>query len=156
MMRPITILVLAAVLLLSLPACPAESTNGLQLQILRHPDDGLLWHAPVGPGDLFRLEYTHSSDGTPVRGIFRVVEDGHFVMLEEQYLWYGAGLESHPQAKISFDGKWTRVSVNRPFRELLIRVGRVSNQVISSGDTRVALAGLAPGGSLLRIRIAKH
>ena len=156
MTRLITTLVLAAALLLPLPACPAESTNGLQLQILRHPDDGLLWHAPVGLGDLFRLEYTHSSDGTPVRDIFRVVEDGHFVMLEEQYLWYGAGLESHPHAKISFDGKWTRVSVDRPFQELLIRVGRVSNQVISSGDSRIPLSALAPGGSLLRIRIAKR
>ena len=156
MMRPIAILVLAVSLLLPLPCCLAEGTVGLRLEILRHPEGGILWHAPVAPGDLFRLEYTHSSDGTPVRGIFRVAGDGHFILLEEQYLWYGAGLESHPQARISFDGDWTRVAVNRPFQDLLIRVGRVSNQVISSGDSRIPLAALAPGGSLLRIRIAKR
>lgn len=156
MIRPITILILAAALLLSLSSRPAESAGDLQLQILSHPGGGLLWHAPVAPGALFRLEYAHSSDGTPVRGIFRVEEDGHFVMLEEQYLWYGAGLESHPQARISFDGRWTRVFVNRCFQELPIRVGRVSNQVMVSGDTRIALTDLAPGGSLLRIRIVKE
>ncbi|MCU0583676.1 MAG: DUF1850 domain-containing protein [Syntrophales bacterium] len=139
-----------------LPSCLAESADGLQLQILSHPEGGLLWHAPVAPGDLFLLEYTHSSDGTPVRGIFRVAEEGRFVMLEEQYVWYGAGLESHPRATISYDGGWTRVFVNRPFRELLIRVGWVSRQVISSGDSRVALNDLAPGGSLLQLRIAKR
>ena len=156
MMRLITILTLAAALLLSSPCRPAESGRSLQLQILSHPEGVPLWSAPVGPGDLFRLEYTHSSDGTPVRSLFRVEEDDRFVVLEEQYLWYGAGLESHPHAKISFDGEWTRVSVNRPFRELLIRVGRVSRQVIVSGGSRVALADLAPGGSLLQLRIAKR
>lgn len=156
MIRPIAILFFAAALLMPLPSVPAEGVDGLQLQILSRPGGGLLWHAPVAPGDLFRLEYTHSSDGTPVRGIFQVAGDGRFVMLEEQYLWYGAGLESHPQARISFDGGWTRVFVNRPFRELLIRVGRVSRQVIESGGSRVALTDLAKGGSLLIIRIVKR
>lgn len=156
MMRPIAILVLAVSLLLPLPCCLAEGTVGLRLEILRHPEGGILWHAPVAPGDLFRLEYIHSSDGTPVRGIFQVAGDGRFVMLEEQYLWYGAGLESHPQARISFDGDWTRVAVNRPFKDLLIRVGRVSRQLIESGGSRVALTDLAPGGSLLQLRITKR
>ena len=156
MMRSIAILVLAALLLLPLPSCLAEGMGGLQLEILSHPEGGLLWRAPVAPGDLFRLEYTHSSDGTPVRGIFQVAGDGRFVMLEEQYLWYGAGLESHPQARISFDGDWTRVAVNRPFKDLLIRVGRVSRQLIESGGSRVALTDLAPGGSLLQLRITKR
>lgn len=156
MARRIVLCVLVAAVLLPLPSWPAERTDSLQLQILRHPDGDLLWHVPVRPGDLFRLEYTHSSDGTPVRDLFRVEEDGYIVILEEQYLWYGSGLESHPQASISFDGCYTRVTVNRRLQQLLLRVGRVSHQVIWSGDSRVALADLAPGGSLLQLRIAKR
>ncbi len=139
-----------------MPSWPAESADSLLLQILRYPEGDLLWQVPVRPGEFFRLQYTHSSDGTPVRDIFRVEEDGHFVILEEHYLWYGAGLESHPQAIISFDGDYTRVTVNRRLEQLLLRVGRVSNQQILSGYTRIALTELAPGGSLILIRIAKR
>ena len=148
-----TALVLALALLLPLPSWPGESADNLLLQILLHPEGDLLRQVPVRPGDLFRLEYIHSSDGTPVRDIFRVEKDGHFVILEEHYLWYGAGLESHPQAIISFDGDCTRVTVNRNLQQLLLRIGRVSNQVILLGDTRIALAELAPGGRLILIRI---
>lgn len=156
MMRRLTAFLLAAALLLPLPSWPAAGADSLLLQILRYPEGDLLWQVPVRPGECFRLQYTHSSDGTPVRDVFRVEEDGHFVILEEHYLWYGAGLESHPQAIISFDGDYTRVTVNRRHDQLLLRVGRVSNQEILSGDSRISLAELAPGGSLIRIRIAKR
>jgi hypothetical protein len=128
----------------------------LFLQILRHPEGSLLREIPVRPGDVFQLQYIHSSDGTPVLDIFRVGEDGGFVLREEQYEWYGAGLESHPQAAISFEGNRTRVTVNRQLQELLLRVGRVCRQEISSGGVRIVPARLAPGGSLIRIRIAKR
>lgn len=156
MVRRIAIAALAAALWLPLPAGAAESAPGLVFQIVRHPEGRLLWQRAVAPGDLLELDYTHSSDGTPVRDIFRVEQDGHVVLLEEQYRWYGAGLESHPQAAISFEGERTRVTVNRRLPHLLIRVGRVSNPVIRSGDARVALADLAPGGSLLQLRIVKR
>jgi len=156
MVRRIATLVLAAALWLPPPAWAAEQATGLVLRIVRHPEGNLLWQRPVAPGDLFVLDYTHSSDGTPVRDIFRVERDGTFVLLEEQYLWYGAGLESHPQAAVSFEGERTRVMVNRRLPHLLIRVGRVSNQAIRSGDARAALADLAPGGSLLQLHIVKR
>lgn len=130
--------------------------DSLFLQILRHPEGGILREIPVRPGDVFQLKYTHSSDGTPVLDLFRVQEDGGFVLLEEQYEWYGAGLESHPRAVISFTGDRTRVTVNRRLQELLLRVGRVSRQEILAGGDRIVLAELAPGGCLLRIRIARR
>ncbi|HOI73421.1 MAG TPA: DUF1850 domain-containing protein [Syntrophales bacterium] len=154
-MKRTTTWLLAAVLLLSVFRA-AEGADSLFLQILRHPDGGLLREIPVRPGDVFRLEYIHSSDGTPVLDLFRVGDDGGFVLVEEEYEWYGAGLESHPQAKISFRGDRTRVTVNRPFRELLLRVGRVSRQEIRAGGGRIVLAEIAPGGSLIRIRIVRR
>ncbi|PKN35171.1 MAG: hypothetical protein CVU61_04155 [Deltaproteobacteria bacterium HGW-Deltaproteobacteria-19] len=154
-MKQITTWLLGAALLL-LPSWTAEGADSFFLQILRHPEGSVLRQVPVNPGDVFQLKYTHSSDGTPVLDLFRVGEDGGFVLLEEQYEWYGAGLESHPQAVISFKGDRTRVTVNRRLQELLLRVGRVSNQVILSGDTSIVLAELVPGGSLVRIRIVRH
>jgi hypothetical protein len=152
MRRAKTLLLAATLLLVPIPAAWADT---LLLQVLRHPEGGLLWEAPVRPGDVFRLEYVHSSDGTPVTDLFRVGEDGSFVLLEEQYAWYGSGLESHPRASISFSGDRTRVTVNRRLEDLLLRVGRVARQEIVRGDRRIALLELAPGGSLVRIRIAR-
>lgn len=153
---PIRIHLIAMALLFSLGLRPAESSARLFLQILQFPEGRVLQQFPVWPGDLFQLRYTHSSDRTPVQDIFRVGRDGDFVLLEERYRWYGAGLESHPRAGISFDGDWTRVTVNRPMRELRLRVGRVSNPVIRSVDREIILGALAPGGSLLLIRIVER
>ncbi len=154
MKRIMTCLLGAALLLF--PSWTAEGGDSLFLQILRHPEGGLLLETPVRPGDVFRLKYIHSSDGTPVLDFFRVGENGGFVLLEEQYEWYGAGLESHPQADISFEGERTRVTVNRRLQDLLLRVGRVSPQEILCGDTRIFLAELAPGGTLVRLRIVQR
>ena len=156
MVRRLAIAALAAAFWMPLPARSAECALGFIFEIVRHPEGRLLWQLPVAPGDLLVLDYTHSSDGTPVRDIVQVGQDGHLVILEEQYLWYGSGLESHPQAAISFEGERTRVAVNRRLPHLLIRVGRVSNPVIRCGDARVALADLAPGGSLLQMRLMKR
>lgn len=156
MVRRFAIAALAVALWLPSAARGAECLPGLVFQIVCHPEGRLLWQLPVEPGDLLVLDYTHSSDGTPVRDIVRVERDGHMTVLEEQYLWYGSGLESHPQAAISFEGKRTRVAVNRRLPHLLIRVGRVSHPVIRLGDARVDLADLAPGGSLLQLRLEKR
>ena len=75
-------------------------------QIVRTVGEEVLLESPVKRGDLFTIEYRHSSDHTPVRDLFTIGDEGEIVLIEESYRWYGAGLESHPEmGKTYFSGE---------------------------------------------------
>lgn len=122
------------------------------LRIERSGNRGVLMDLPVHGGDQFFIHYIHSSDKTPVQDTFLIERDGRLVLIEEAFLWYGAGLEFQKQEgmKMIYDGKWTRVQLYRPLPELVIRVGRVANQTFTFGDRSFPLTHLAkPGEGLL-------
>ncbi len=81
------------------------------LRIERSGNRGVLMDLPVHGGDQFFIHYIHSSDKTPVQDTFLIERDGRLVLIEEAFLWYGAGLEFQKQEgmKIIYDGKWTKV-----------------------------------------------
>ncbi|MBN2568629.1 MAG: DUF1850 domain-containing protein, partial [Deltaproteobacteria bacterium] len=89
----------------------------LLLQVIKQPEGEVLLQFPVEKGDLFYVDYNHSSDHTPVHDIFKIDEEGTIVLIEEDYAWYGAGLEFHPDADatISFTGDRVRVLLKRTF-----------------------------------------
>lgn len=105
----------------------------------------------VKPGDLFFYHYIHSSDHTPIKDTFRVEKDGKMTLIEEAYLWYGAGLEfqDHSPIKIDFQGTWTRVQLNRILAYLPLRIGRIAQQEIIINDRRYALTKFGKGGDCL-------
>jgi len=110
----------------------------------------------VKRGDLFHIDYTHSSDHTPVHDVFRIDERG-IVLIEEAFDWYGSGLEflSNEGAKISLTGDKTRVFLDRECPRLLLRVGRVAGHVISYKDKTVPLLTVAEGGDSVWIRLVQ-
>ena len=66
------------------------------------------------------------------------------------------GLESNPEyelASIVFDGKVTRVKLNRLFPTLLLRVGWVAEQVLTFQEEEVNIKDLTEGGDLLQISV---
>jgi hypothetical protein len=132
---------------------PVEG-NSLFLQIVKQPDNTILIEFKIERGDFFYLDYTHSSDLTPVHDIFQINEQDEIVLLEEDYYWYGAGLEFHPDANahISYDDKKTRVRLYRVFSHFLLRVGRVAGHVITYKKQKVILKDITEGGSLVWIR----
>lgn len=87
-------------------------------------------------GDTFSIRYIHSSDGTPVRDTFRVGKGGQLILLEEAYLWYGAGLEfqKHDGVEWSSDGRWSIIRLDRALPELRMRIGRVAQQILVLPD----------------------
>ena len=104
-------------------------------------------------GDSFTIDYRHSSDHTPVHDIFRIAEGGEIVLVEEDYLWYGSGLEFNPAvADISIVDSVTRVRLHRVFPELSLRVGEVANQVLTIHQERLPLLGIAKGRESVCIR----
>lgn len=134
-----------------------DERGSLYLQIVRQPEGAILVVFNIERGDYFYLDYTHSSDLTPVHDIFQINEHDEIVLIEEDYYWYGAGLEFHPYANahISYDDKKIRVRLYRVFSHFLLRVGRVAGHVITYKKQRVFLKDIAEGGSLVEIRVIR-
>ena len=148
--------VFAFLILLYLIPSDAAGSNRLVLQIVAVPDNGVLWESTVITGDRFYLDYVHSSDHTPIHDVFEVGRHGEIILIEEDFRWYGAGLEFHPQADITFADEGTRVRLHRIFPNFLLRVGRIADHKISYRNTVIPLKALAQGGSLIRIRIIQQ
>ena len=141
--------------LLNVPACAAEKSD-LHLQVVGQPEGMILLEVQVEAGDLFYIDYVHSSDHTPVHDIFRM-DEGGIVLIEEHFDWYGSGLESlsYAGARISLSGDKTRVFLNRKCPRFLLRVGRVAGHVITYKDSRIPLLSIANGGDSVWIRLVK-
>ncbi len=113
----------------------------------------ILFQQQVEMGDTLVLNYIHSADATPISVIFEIRADGMH-LIEEKYSWYGAGLEAGAGHQFAFEGKDVTVSgYDRIFEELPLRVARSVPQEIVLGDKIITLNQLAPGGSLLIIRV---
>jgi len=135
---------------------PAEGNN-IFLQVIKQPEGKVILEFPVEKGDHFYLDYTHSSDHTPVHDIFKIDAAGAIVLIEEDYDWYGAGLEFHPDAdaKISFTGDRVRVFLNRTFPHFPLRVGRVAGHTLTYKDKKIPLLTIAEGGDRVWILTVK-
>lgn len=147
-------LLLILILSLSTPSL-AEDTPSFFLRLERSKTREVLLDLPVTPGDPFSLRYIHSSDKTPVHDTFLIEKEGQLVLIEEAFLWYGAGLESqkHDGMEIVYDGQWTRVRLRRSFPELNIRVGRVANQILEFRNRSVPLNALVEPGENLHLSV---
>src|SRR5512143_3320617 len=112
--------------------CHEDPRPSYLLRIEGSRNGEVLIEIPVREGDRFFLAYIHSSDHTPVRDTFLIEREGRLFLIEEAYLWYGAGLEfqRHEGLKVMSDEKWTRIQLHRSLPDFRIRVGRVANQIL--------------------------
>ena len=129
--------------------------KGLSLRVVREPGGSCLLDRAVRVGDRFSLDYTHSSDLTPVHDTFVIDEGGGIRIESEEYDWYGAGLEfqAGKDRDIRFGEKRTVVILNRPMDPFYLRVGRTADHVLTVGGTAYPLKTLATGGSRVRILV---
>lgn len=129
------------------------------LQIVHYKTDLVLQEWTVKPGDQFYLDYTHSSAKTPVHDIFMVNNQGQIVLIEENFSWFGAGLEalSTEKSRVVYDPnqKKIRVLQYRHFPDFLLRIGRVADHRITCHKKRIPLKDLAKGGELVRIQVTR-
>lgn len=117
----------------------------------------MIYQMDVKPGDTMLLNYIHSVDGTPISARFEI-RDEVLHLIEESYSWYGSGLESGAGYQFAFREDQVIVSgYERIFEELPLRVARTVPQEIMIEDKGevVSLQQLAPGGTLLIIRVNK-
>ncbi len=141
--------------LLNIPVFAAEKSD-LYLQVVGQPGGRVLLEFQVEAGDLFYIDYVHSSDHTPIHDIFRM-DEGGIVLIEEDFDWYGSGLESlsNAGARVSLSGNKTRVFLHRKCPRFLLRVGRVAGHVITYKDNQIPLLSIARGGDSVWIRLVK-
>ncbi len=103
-----------------------------------------------------RFWYIHSSDHTPVEQRFTISNEGHLVLEEERYSWYGAGLEFGSGLDFEFQGDQVIVSgYDRSFASLFIRVARTVPQKLIIDENELLLSDLAAGGSRILLQIKK-
>jgi hypothetical protein len=112
---------------------------------------------PIQAGEHFRIYYIHSSDKTPVQDTFQIGKAGELVLVEEAFLWYGAGLEfqNHHGIQLAYHGKWSTVRLNRVFPELVIRVGRIAKQRLILKDQSIDFDRLANPGEPIILSITQ-
>ena len=112
---------------------------------------------PLRAGDTFFIRYIHSSDGTPVRDTFLIGKDGQLILVEEAYLWYGAGLEFQKRDGVQWtsDGRWSIIRLDRILPELRLRIGRVAQQILVLPDRVIPFDTLGRPGEGLIIAVAR-
>lgn len=133
--------------------CIAEPPAPFSLRVESMERGKILLDLPVQSGDRFSIHYIHSSDKTPIHDIFEVGKNGEMILIEENYLWYGAGLEcmNWEGVTVTMENKKTRVHLKRHFPSLHLRVGRIANHSLHLNGKAIPLLEIARGGELLKI-----
>ena len=140
--------------------CPApleaQAPGTFFLRVEGREEQKALLEFPVQSGEFFFYEYIHSSDRTPVRDTFRIDEGGKMILVEEAFLWHGAGLEfqAHGDVQVSHADRWTRVRLNRVFPVLPIRVGRIAQQLLIIQGKSFPLAQIGKPGECLILSLS--
>lgn len=119
------------------------------------PGGHVVFRRPLPADGRFELHYTHSWDKTPVHDVFAGDKEGNLMLVEERYLWMGAGLDFHPSAELDFSGDMVRVRAPRCLGKLHLAVGTVANQRLVFGREEVPLTRLAQPGTKLTLQLRK-
>ena len=137
--------------------CFAGNDSPFSIRVESLEREKVLLDISAKPGDRFYINYIHSSDKTPIRDTFKVDAQGQIILIEEAFLWHGAGLEfqGHEGVQVSYDNKWIRVLLNRPFFNLPLRVGRISQQHLILHGQSYRLDKLARPGNCIILSIAR-
>lgn len=134
-----------------------EKDFRFSLRLESFENNEVLLDYPLNPGEEFYLHYIHSSDKTPVWDTFRINDEGQLILIEEAFLWYGAGLEflNHREIQLAYDGKWTKVRLNRIFPELVIRVGSIAKQRLIFQNRSIPLDTLVKPGEGIILSVTR-
>ena len=116
----------------------------------------VLAREPVEPGGLVRLAYVHSTEGRPVRAIFRVEAAGTLRLVETAFPSIGPGLPP-----LGPEGTWTiengvivTRAENAPVPELRLRVVPLTRHRLTLPSGReLDLSALVGPGDLVRVTV---
>lgn len=151
-----------AALLASLSVSGGRSTGaamGRELVVEDVSGARIVHRERVAPGATFTLEYRHSSEGVPVRGVFRVESDGGLTVVATAFGGFGPGL---PEPGRGDDWEIAGgMIVHRPrpgaghtMSDLRLRASAVSRpRLTTPSGQRVDLAAVAGDRAPILVRV---
>jgi len=128
------------------------------LEVTRADSDQLVLCAEMAPGEEFVLSFLHSVNRRPVYETLRVAGD-HLVIVGARFDSLGAGMPeaSNEQGTLRWtDDGWLEWTVNRPVPEVVVRIGRVANHILTLKGRAIPLADLAEPGTPLAFRVVSR
>lgn len=132
------------------------SPSSFTLQLIEIEEEEIIYSHKLYGDEEIRFWYIHSSDHTPVEQRYTISNEGHLVLEEERYSWYGAGLEFGSGLDFEFQGDQVIVSgYNRSFASLFLRVARTVPQKLIIDENEILLSDLATRGSRILLQIKK-
>lgn len=155
-MRRFCTAIFVTILCASFLGCGHSQTCFLRVDNL--DTEEVLFDIPVKPGDEFYLNYIHSVSKTPILDTFQISSKGEIILVEEDFQWYGSGLEfvSHKGVCITHSKEGgSKVFLERCFPYLLLRVGWIGKQRLTFNGKVIPLLDIANGGDSLKIWITK-
>ena len=123
------------------------------LKVISQENKATLLTIEVCSEEVFFYEYTNSRDLNPIVDVFQVKEDGNLCLLEERYLWFGAGQEYHKLKDIHYEDGMVVVKLNREVKVLTVRVAYTVEQKLKIKDKDYLLNNLAKSGEAIDILI---
>ena len=127
---------------------------------IAHVESGAhVFRTQVDPGDHFSLEHTHSAQLSPVTDNFQIDQRYRMFLVSTVFSDHGAGLpdSSHRGETFSIqqDGRFKVSGLSMFLPEILLRVGREHNNILTCEARRVNLSERC-GDALLTIRIRDY
>jgi hypothetical protein len=109
----------------------------------------------VSTGQAFVLSYVHSSEGVPVRGIFRIEADGTLTLTETQFAGFGPGLPAlGPRDAWALEGGMIVARGHARLPEMRMRVAPITRHRLYAPSGRdLDLSALMGPGGAVRIRV---
>jgi hypothetical protein len=130
-------------------------TRGPLLVVEDGAGQRLLHRERVTAGEAFILSYVHSSEGVPVRGVFRIEADGTLTLMETQFAGFGPGLPALGPGDV-----WSlqegMIVARSPHRlaEMRMRVGpNTGHRLRTPAGLDLDLSTLMGPGGPVRIRV---
>ena len=125
------------------------------LEIVHAKSGARVFHTQVNPGDLFSLEHTHSAQLSPVADNFQIDQFYRMFLVSTVFSNHGAGLPDSSYRGETFsvlqDGRFKVSGLSMFLPEILLRVGRKYNNILTCETRRVNLSENC-GDALLTIR----
>jgi hypothetical protein len=115
----------------------------------------LLHRERVSAGQAFVLSYVHSSEGVPVRGLFRIEADGTLTLTETQFAGFGPGLPAlGPGDTWALEDGMIVARGHDRMAEMRMRVAPITRHHLYTPAGRdLDLSALLGGSGAVRIRV---
>lgn len=147
-------LFLTVVLLLAMAGFLFFAGLRVSCLVVEIPGTGeIVWAAPLGHDEQFRLRYIHSVDLLPVYETY-TAENMQLVLVETRFQSWGAGLGYMNEGILTGENGWTIIkAMQRQVGAIPLRVGTIAEHTLLYRGREIHLRDYVPAQALVHIRV---